>query len=96
MENKKEEGRKELTIYRWFKFTNKWFIICPFCKHHWVAQNKQNVCPQCKGIFSEDLVKRPIKLNRVLSRELRKEKRPANIKTNWVRSYSLYKGKDYV
>ena len=48
-----------------------WFITCPYCRHSWLADGKSNFCLQCKGIFSEELIKRLAKLGRAVSSKLK-------------------------
>ena len=56
-----------MKIYKWVESANKWFITCPYCKHHWASENKANLCPNCKAIFSEELYRKLNKLSRRLS-----------------------------
>lgn len=64
----KTKGGERVKIYRWVESAQKYFITCPYCKHHWASVKQEHLCPQCKSIFSEELVRRLNKLSKALSK----------------------------
>ena len=48
-----------------------YFVRCPYCRHAWLSMIKDNICPRCKAIFTEELYIALSGLSRKLSKELK-------------------------